>query len=182
VSSFSPTYKPPTGARQGKCTAAQLTAFYDKCLDENAPQGECAAQFGQTASQEGKDCAACLITPSTAGQYGPLVDQTDTVQVNISGCIAHLEPCNEACAKAVQAESQCTEAACKTNCPVTDNTTLALNARCQAEASANGCKTHSAKARCVEQLESGDHPAAACISGTSFRALFEAVAPVFCGN
>src|SRR5262249_16889175 len=113
VGSFTPSYKPPSGAHQNKCTSQQIDDFHTFCLGTGDGNG--CQSFLATA--EGKTCAQCILTQPTAAAYGPLVDHTSEgfVSLNTAGCIALMEPCNEQCAKDITALSQCDDAAC-VNC------------------------------------------------------------------
>src|SRR5437899_11926485 len=70
VSSFTPTFVPPSGAHQAKCTAAQIDAFYTGCLSSTATQSTCAA-FGRDGGAEDRTCAACLLSKPTDATLGP---------------------------------------------------------------------------------------------------------------
>lgn len=178
VATFMPQYKPPTGGHQGKCTSAQLDAYFTACDGPSSSRANCAAFRTNNAA-----CATCLESQESAPSWGPLVFTTNgVVQINIPGCIAILEPCNETCARAYEAALQCEFAACETNCPVTtDPATLQAFQTCDDTADRCGCSKYAAGSTCAEGLTGPGHPAAICTSAADFQTYFKQVAPVFCG-
>jgi hypothetical protein len=178
VGTFTPTYKPPSGAHQGKCTQQQIDDFRRFCLGTGDQQA-CQTFL---AKAEGKACAQCIVSPPSGPTLGPLIDHAAQgfVSVNTTGCVALLEPCNEQCAKDITALSQCDDAAC-VSCKVTDPASLqALNA-CTQAADNCACRDYALKGACGELLVGPDHPAAKCFSGATFDDGYNVLVPLFCG-
>jgi hypothetical protein len=178
LAGFTPSFTPPSGAHQGKCTQAQIDNFRTFCLGT----GDAQACQSFLATAEGKTCAQCILTQPTAATLGPLVDHTSEgfVSLNTAGCVALLEPCNEKCARDIVALSQCDDAAC-VNCKVTDDASLAALNACTATAESCVCKPYVQPASCADLLKGSDHPASVCFNGTDFTGGYNALVPLFCG-
>jgi hypothetical protein len=184
VSSFMPTWKPPTGFNQGKCTDLQVNALVD-CLN-NVPDVATCKTFG--ADLANKACLDCAITRSTASAYGPLVEDSVTAQVNVAGCIALATGDLSAtgCGAKRLALSQCELAACEINCPVFAGDTgseLAALLACLPESDTSSCKTFAADAACGSALEGDGGIAAACAqTRATFAENAKAMVQLFCGG
>jgi hypothetical protein len=179
VSTFVPTWHPPSGLRQGLCTMSQISDYYTFCLDPNATASAC-----QNFQLANASCTACLSTDESAATYGPLVGKSiGIVSINVAGCIALLEPCNLECAQASMAHDQCNEASCGPNCPVFDSTSLQTYTSCGITSDQCGCAWEAAREICTQSIQGSKHPAAVCVTGaTTFQQYFETVAPIFCGQ
>jgi hypothetical protein len=182
VSTFASRFHPPTGLSQGKCTEAQTSAFVD-CLN-SVPDAATCKTFVQDAAN--KNCIACADTPATAASYGPLVSGTVTIQINVSGCVALLEPCNRDCAVAVQDVDDCEALACEVNCPVSASDTGAefqALLRCQTQAGGCGCRSYADKATCLGAIAARRSAAAVCQgSAATFADNAKAMVRIFCGT
>ncbi|HLK35391.1 MAG TPA: hypothetical protein VKU41_01480 [Polyangiaceae bacterium] len=198
VTTFSPaTYHPALSAGQGACVASASTdafvQFYDACLGPNKTQVDC-----DSFAESSATCAGCLLTPSTATLYGPLISFGGFVLPNVAGCLElmGLHPSVEAgvdsqalaCAKSLQALEECELTACKANCPVPSGGTLDLYDACAREADKAGCQSYASAAACADAYrtvdagssgDSGTLTSAACF--LSFQDFYDAVAPFFCG-
>ncbi|MEO6420416.1 MAG: hypothetical protein ABIP39_13450, partial [Polyangiaceae bacterium] len=166
VSTFTPSWKPPTAFHQGKCSTTQIQAFVD-CLS-GMPDAATCKTFG--ADVANKTCIQCAATPSTAAAYGPLIEGTVTIQVNVPGCIANAtgDVSATGCGAKTLGLSQCEEAACEANCPVSSSDTgaefQALLA-CQTKSDTSSCKTFAADAACADALTADGGAAAQCNLG-----------------
>ena len=176
VVSFTPRWIAPTGYHQGKCTAAQRTTYRTVCLGTQADGGAACKSFLGTA--EGKACEECIL-PSTGPYLGALTATGGFVAVNVAGCIALLEPCNESCAHDYLATIECEAAACGTCARMAGVTSAELDA-CESTAAACGCRAYADKSACTELFTGPDHPAAGCMQST-FAAAYDVAAEVFCG-
>ena len=79
---------------------------------------------------------------------------------------------------------QCENAACETNCPVTDTTSLDNFETCETTAAncdPNGCDVFATESTCASELTGKTHPASVCVTATTFEDYYNAVVPVFCG-
>lgn len=187
VSTFTPSWKPPTAFNQGKCTDAQVDAFVD-CLS-GLPDTATCKTFGADAAN--KTCIQCAATPSTAAAYGPLIEGTVTIQVNVPGCIANStnDVSATGCGAKVLALSECQSAACEANCPVvapdTDNSMFDALLACQDKAAGptSSCKTYAADAACGDALTGDGGTAAQCnLGGATFGDNAKPMVKLFCGG
>ncbi len=179
MSSWSPSWHPPFGARQGACTDQQIADYYDACRGPTWTQAACTA-FGQNL--QNATCLTCMETPVYAAHYGVVVLEMQTNWVNVAGCIALVEPCNTACAQAIDAVAQCWTAACEPYCQQATNAELQ---QCE-QSSVNSCATCEGffvDAPCITQLMAADHPASTlCGLTQSGGAEFSAIAKTICGT
>jgi hypothetical protein len=166
---FQPTYKPPSAAHQGKCWPELLMEYRRRCWDRNDPGCD---QLRSTP--EGRACLECIFTPQDAPAYGPFVDYgVAGATLNTGGCIALLEPCNEACANDYAARNDCLKRACA-GCTLGDNFH-----DCWAAAEACDCRSYAEKKECADLLVGPSHPAAIC-RGADDDDIFAVIA-LFCG-
>ena len=179
VAGFTPIWRQPTGAHQGACTSTQLTDYFAQCQASAATTTTCSNWRSSNAA-----CDACLETRESAPQYGPIVIlDNGTVQINVPGCVALLEPCNVACATAYQAAFMCEAAACEPGCPATSSASWFMSYQaCATTADGCGCEKYTAASACVSSLVGPLHPASACLSGNNFQEYYAEVAPLFCGD
>jgi len=186
LTGFTPTAPPPTGRAQNVCTSAQIQAIYDDCL---TGAGACPESDAGNAALP---CYDCIFTASTDAAWGPVIVSPGTVSVNLGGCVELLEPCNSACADAIEYDFQCEAAACSASCPVTvDAGSLTAYDDCASAADAcdpGGCFQYENGAYstggCVDQIVQApaSHPASVCVpSAGTFEASFLAISGVFCG-
>ncbi len=166
VKDFTPTWKPPSGKAQKKCSDAQVEAIITCQLDDTADKTACKAI---AADKNNKDCAGCLFSDTTVAKYGPLISGDGVIGVNYAGCIALLEPnlTDAGCGAKYQALGECSDTACQ--CPVTDDDTFAARNKCTAKADTTVCKAFAADAACDTDLVAPGAAAEACnISGGAF--------------
>jgi hypothetical protein len=175
---FTPTYRAPTGEHQALCTSAMLTQIYTDCLDPNLSD-PLACSSDETSFPA---CYACLVSQETDTRWGPLIQQASgIVEINISGCIALLEPCNVACAQAYQYSYQCEVVACDSNCAADSQIDVTPYDNCTVTADDCSCQVYFDPGQCELNI-AGSHPAASCTTQTSFQAYYNLVAPLFCGQ
>jgi hypothetical protein len=124
----------PALAPDAKCTSEELTTFEKNLNDQNLKSWK---DLGTSLSDA---CAACIITPDTATNWGPVVytasDDGNTGFYNFGACFGALDP-SDACGKAVQYLEFCLDSAC------TDCTAQTDRDQCIKDASADGgpCKS-----------------------------------------
>jgi hypothetical protein len=174
---FVPTWVPPA-APQVACTAQQLNDLIDDCLGPNATVDACSAIQTSAANEA---CNACMITPSTASAWGPLVlyATASLYILNVGGCIAQLSPCQQPCAAAFEAANECEVASCSApSCPAT----TANFTTCEDEAVGCEClNEYNAASQCAQSLEFG--AAGTCVlSASSFLDGLRTFGPIFCGG
>lgn len=179
VRSFTPpAYKPSLGAHLNRCTAAQIDDFYRACLDDSAPAGSCRSLFGDNAPSTARSCASCLLTKQGDPAWGALINEGDTMAVNLAGCVLAHDPSQSPCARALQAESACEAKACGVACPVVIASDFAARMACNAAAAAGDCKPFDADGACAA-LDGG--AIAPCFAQTTFEASFRVAAAAICG-
>jgi hypothetical protein len=140
-------------------------------------------------------CFNCLVSYVGTGlsAFGATIDFPQITYAvygfpSFGGCIATLEPCNLACAQAVQAADLCINEACLSGCPDTQSSYAAFQA-CVNHAS-QGCPCGAlseAANTCVAEIAARGSPAMACIesSGTgnaAYEAQVEAIGAILCGG
>jgi hypothetical protein len=178
VSSFTPSHH-PANPHRGACTQRLIDDFYSACLglDSILP---CSVFFAADADALHKACADCILTPSTAPTYGPVISKKGTVDLNVAGCMELADSVNGlACGMAYDASNQCVDAACAATCPVTDEASLQRYQACVQQASASGCLNYTQAAKCAD-AEADGGPASICFSGQTFQDLYNNIVPLFC--
>jgi hypothetical protein len=174
-------YKPaaiPSSVCLGDDGGPTWDAFYDACLGPNKDTTSCDAY---QASPENAACAACIVTPFTDGTLGPILDYGEFVGGNVAGCIELAAPTEIACARAVQAQTDCELAACQANCPVSDPTSLTARDACTMAADMAGCSSFVQAASACRAAEADAGTAAPC-APAAFKDFYDLVVPLFCGQ
>jgi len=182
---FAPKWHAPN-AKSAVCSDAQITAFR-ACLKDsqtNANPASCAPFTGSNVTAANKACLTCIETADTAATYGPLVAHKGTIEINVAGCLALAtnDPQGTGCAGKYQAASQCRNAACAANCPVTDDASFQLELACEDAAAKGTCTSFETAAGCVDGLVEAGGAAANCLAGGSFDEAVGLVIPIFCGG
>jgi hypothetical protein len=165
----------PSGACLGADGGGAWEDFYDACLGPDKSNAKCTAY--KEASPANAACAACVLTPYTADQLGPILSFGEFVGGNVAGCIEITTPGDLSCAKAVEALSDCENAACQANCPVTDVASLTERQNCASEADNAGCMSFFMASNC--KADAGLAPA--CMN-SGFKDFYDVVVPLFCGQ
>jgi hypothetical protein len=128
-------------------------------------------------------CQTCIQSESTDSAYSAVILYPTSAEINEDGCIALLDPCNQPCAAAMLAASECTTSACGPGCPAsTGAASVAALEACRENAADCPCGAYTVVANaCEGALRSGESPAAECLS-TDFTTLFTVVGTAFCGT
>jgi hypothetical protein len=180
---FDAGYHPATPLHQGWCSPAFLTQFYQDCVVSGATSTSC-SNWSTSADLAHQRCAACLATPSTEPNYGPIIVYGGVLDINLAGCIQALDPNALACATAMQASYACEHAACDKPCPVTDRNSYTQWAKCAFAADQGVCKTYVDQSCAAAEADGG--AAAACFPwegvGASFGAYYDVLSALFCGS
>lgn len=179
TSSYIPSWKPPKSV-PGSCSAAQVSSFFDACIDRQN-LAECTAL---EEAPENAGCVDCLQgAPGDAQQGAYILYPSEFLQLNVAGCVALKEPCNLACAKAIQAESACALDACDGD---RDATCSIPGVRLCTEGTLArgdcGCGVFSKAAGCYQNL--GDATKTACPLGKDPKTLrqdVKQIALTMCG-
>ncbi len=182
TTNFTHTWVQPLGAHLGVCTAAQISDYFDACQSAGSTMQSCNV-WTQNSANAG--CYRCLFTQSDATAYGAIVDypNVNLDQINVAGCIALAEPCNQPCGAAMLAQLQCENAACTS--PFCAD--FQSYQTCSTEAdSCTDCQNYvDIASTCQSELmaAASRHPAvAACaLDATNFEGYFKAVAGFMCG-
>jgi hypothetical protein len=169
------TWVPPIGLYTGDCTQTEIGDFITSCV--NTATGTMTACTSFRTSKPA--CYGCLITTSMESKWGALVSYGtgENAVVNIAGCVAALEPCNQPCAEAIEASGVCQAGACE-HCSGSDFGACTDQAtKCPA------CEGYQTSLTCLLALTGKDHPASVCYSSTStFTEKITNVATVLCGH
>jgi len=176
VGGFVPTWIPPSGAHQNKCTMAMLTDYYQQCLSTSSAQG---CTFGMDPASQA--CLSCLDSSFTDPVWGPLVAGVGEIGTNTAGCIVLLDPGAMSCAQAIEAQDECVHAACDNVCTASDPSSFDSWVTCSAAANGCGCEPYFKAADCVKALAGAQSPAAPCLVGQTFEDLYYSVSAIFCG-
>ena len=172
--------EPPSAACLDADGAGIWDDFYDACLGPNKTNQVCTA-FKQDPANAA--CAACVLTPDTADQLGPILSFGEFVGGNVAGCIELTTPGDPTCARDVQALSDCETAACQANCPpVTDAPSLMARQECVAAADQGGCLMFVQMTRADCAAADADSGLAAPCMNASFKDFYEEAVPLFCGQ
>jgi hypothetical protein len=170
---------PPSGACLDADGGQLWDAFYDACLFGPSKNNDQCTAFKQTP--ENAACAACILTPATANQLGPILSFGEFVGGNVAGCIEITTPSDPICAKAVQALSDCETAACQANCPVTDEQSLMARVQCVKVADQLGCQSFfNMASNC--RADEADAGFADLCNDSTFKDFYDDVVPLFCGH
>ena len=183
VPGFAPTFRPPTGAHQSKCTGSQVSSGVAAVLGGGATYA--------TWASANAGCAACIITDSNAAMLGPLVfiSTLGITDGNRDGCVALLTGDSSAtsCGAKVQAQFDCSIASCHPGCPITDAASLGAFNTCsvQSFAAAAPCGSYVAPSNTCVMTAAGTTAGAAiggCFLGSQgVSQWFTDLATFFCG-
>jgi hypothetical protein len=150
-------YRHAEGVQPSACNALLLNDYYASCLGPTSTQDACNQSWGAGEDAAHATCQTCILTPSSASLWGPLIDYGTggdggaggTVSVNVAGCVEILDPSQLTCAMSVQLADECQHAACDPGCPVSDAASFADWQAC-IDASAQGvCLAYLQSASCV---------------------------------
>jgi MYXO-CTERM domain-containing protein len=173
---------------QNACSQQLIDDYYTLCLASTATAQSC-APFTNNPDAAHQACAACIVTPSTASAYGPVIQATYGNFIvstpNLGGCIEILDPSGLACATKLQDRDDCDNAACDTQCPIVDSASFAQWQTCltNADDAATSCQSFFQATSCVDSEEPDGGVAAACfttVANPQFGDDYAAIAPVFC--
>lgn len=182
VSTFKPTTYKPALAVANACNLGQIAAFWDACLADSSSGATCDAFLGVDASLTNQTCAACLLSRASDPKYGPVIKYGNWQDLNVPGCMELTNAAALDCAKAMQAEGQCTDQACKDNCPVKagDKASFTVYSQCRQAAASGGCANFDKAAQCQDNFNASG-PTAVCFAGATLRDTYLAIAAIFCG-
>jgi hypothetical protein len=168
----------PAAAPQAACTTAQVQNLIASCFaPATATDSACESIFDSAAEQP---CNSCMLTPSTAAAWGPLVffAAYGVYVPNIGGCIQLVAPCQTACAAAFEADEECQLAACGSTCP--GSVSQSDYVACVTEAVGCGCYDYENPAAvCGNELLIGP-PAMCVLDTTNLEAVALSFGNLFC--
>jgi hypothetical protein len=160
-------------AGTGTCAPSAILPTQLQWIPPNAPQSACTSaeianiSTGGTISQA---CSECLYSYVGMSSYGPIIQFPQVVfdvwtQTNFGGCIALVDPCNLACAKALFAATLCTTTSCLPKCPGdTEESYDELSTCASSEALDCPCTELAASAEsCIKALFAENSPATKCL-------------------
>jgi len=175
-------------SHQNACSQQLIDDYFTLCLASTATAQSC-APFTNNPDAAHQACAACIVTPSTAAKYGPIIQTTYGNFIvstpNLGGCIEDLDPNGLACATALQDRDDCDRAACDTQCPIVDSASFGQWQTClsNADGAATSCQSFFQATSCVGSEEPDGGVAAACfttVANPQFADDYAAITPVFC--
>jgi hypothetical protein len=152
IPAFTPRLWATSAPRRGACSTAQINQFLSSCVAP-ATKATTACESFEAAPQNA-GCAACLVTPDTAPEYGPFVSHgaDATYEINEGGCVALAlgETTPAGCGAQLQALIECNASACA-NCPATDTFSPLVRGGCGCETAAQlgACRDYVQRASCV---------------------------------
>lgn len=169
-------WRPPVGMHLDKCTSEQIASFLKLCFAPNATSATCDPW---RLAPSNAACLGCLLTTDSDNQLGATVAPVGYGgYVNVAGCLALVEPCNQPCALALQSQFECGYTACAA-CSFAERPSCIDGAwTCAA------CRDYELATACLVTIESDpDHHAAvsACGLGQTSDKQYTAVATLMCG-
>jgi hypothetical protein len=174
LGAFSSIYHAPSRTA-GACTAEQLVDVYNDCFASGSTPATCATW--STASTN-TACNSCLYTNSDpmGTTWGPILEYTVGVQLNVGGCVALDVPSEEAgdCAQASETLGECINAACDTACGGSSADFESCQTAAQADTTACSTYVTAYQSACATLATS------VCFSGAGDEATFAAITGVFC--
>jgi hypothetical protein len=175
LGAFSATYHTPSRT-PGACTPEQLVDVYDDCFSSGSTPSTCATSW--TTVSTNATCNSCLLANSdpTGATWGPILEYTVGVQLNVGGCVALDVQSEEAgdCAQASETLGECINAACDTACVGSSADFESCQTAAQADATACASYLTAYQSACATLATS------VCFSGAGDQATFAAIAGVFC--
>ena len=187
VSTFAATWHPPVGPFLGACKDTQIALLIAACFDPKSTQATCDAWLSAPSNST---CEACWAGPYTAQEWAPFLYTDNPGQadyVNVSGCVALVDPQETQCAHVLE----CDVAACLANCPVPSGPenaaqTAAVNAlfSCFQTAEAGGCKMLAQQASSCLPPDAGADagPATFCYNAASDPGALGKYFSLVCGH
>lgn len=182
VSTWKPTWRPPTGKLQGKCTGSQVDTYVACLFSQAANDPSCRDYLNRP---DNAVCGQCLMSKLDDAAYGPLIRLgPDAITVNVEGCVALTsgDASASSCAAKAQALGQCRAAACVPYCPLTDHASLLAYNDCEAASDKSSCKSYVTASACIAPLLDVGGVSQGCASGPTPLAAATAVARFFCSN
>jgi hypothetical protein len=178
VTAFAPTPQSPPFASINACSSSQIADLVTACLSSSATSATCSTWQSANAGP----CAACVVTPSTSMNWGPIVRRSDgSSALDSGGCVdlTLQEVAQEkatggsgSCGDAYNDELECIAYSCGKCIGTADSTT------CSTSAAVNECQPY------VQAVKTsplcGGLDATVCFpqSDVDFAALIN----VFCGT
>ena len=171
LASFTTKYHAPDTNGPGSCTASEIAQFYTACLDPvNSTQAACTSYQNGIG---GLFCSPCLVTPSTASKWGPLVQYPDnTVSLNSGGCYAISASAALSCGQQSEYVVECDRAAC-----AACSTANGDFDSCATAAEAAGCSQYAQS----ETTQCAPYASTGCALSGTFESSFKSIAAVMCG-
>ncbi len=168
------TWTPPRPINPTGCSDAQITGYFNACLNGGTT---CAAFEGASANTA---CVACINSQSTDSAYGPLIAvPNNVVYANTGGCIALVtgDVTSSGCGAKTWEASECEDKACSDNCA---GAQFADYQKCTSAAAQGTCADEE-KAIC-DLSDAGNVTAECNLNASTFQDLYTSIATVFCGG
>jgi len=180
ISSWKPSAFIPPKTSPGACSASDFTGYDAACLEATTSSSAGCTSF-QMANPA---CNACLNSNSTDATWGPLVNWSGVVDINLGGCLQLVAPSEAACALAAETADACPHVACDAVCPVTQSNASSFSEwqQCARQASADACVPFISQSSCLATDEAAADTVCDVSPSATFDALFLQIAPIFCGG
>ena len=166
-----------------------IQAYGDACFGHGATFAACAGfAFPQPdADPAAASCVQCLLTVETPDAAYGAVGLITVPMIDYPACIQATDPTDAgaACAQAVSQVALCAEYACKSACPVVDDSTQATYLNCWNEAWTSVCAGYGAAASAclaAERADGGTPTAQLCFPGPTDEANYLSIARLLCGG
>jgi len=162
----------------GSCTSAEVTTFYDDCLNQDPGDGTC------DDSEIGATCYACLVSQPTDSTWGPVIEYTvgglPSWQSNLAGCLS-VEGVSKTCVTAVEEVSQCENDSCNGSCKIATSNEQTAYTECTSNADTDYCSSYvSADNSACGSISSSIQTTCAAKSTSTFEQQYTATAKVLC--
>jgi hypothetical protein len=169
-----PPFVPPS-TPSSACTVSQIQNLYADCWATTSTTTACNNFYGDPSNSP---CIRCMITPTSAPTWGPVVLFPDGYNfANLGGCLALLtgDAGAGSCAQAVESLQQCEESSCSGGCPTTQSVEAgAILSQCHEEARESTCSSPEQQVSC--EL---DNQNSAC-DYADFQAAFIGIGEIMC--
>jgi hypothetical protein len=191
-SGFQPSPYVPAAQPSFYCSGGAIQSeLTTDCLDDASTYTTCAgfADSGLDAGMNANTpaCLSCLVSPENSDAGYAAVVQGVVPVLNVAGCIQYSDQTDAGytCAVAVQAAWACTEYACKTSCPVSDDPSRAAYVACTHLAATGVCSAYTQVAQsCIAAEEEAGPPSVVmdCFNAGSSGGAALTLLDYFCGT
>jgi hypothetical protein len=144
----------PPRAPRAACTDTQIQAAYAACTSAGGGNATTCNAF--KGDPDNSPCILCMLTDVSDDAYGPIIHfPDDSLQANIGGCIALLDPDAGAggCAAAAENIGICRHEACEAPCASSSSLSNQTFAQCESQAEMTVCAQYADAAQCDHSVQ-----------------------------